>query len=412
MAGAHGPTAPGVASEVGRLERVLLHRPGLELRRLTPSNAAELLFDAVPWVERAREEHDAFADTLRARGVEVLLLGELLAETLKDDDARRWVIASTVTRAAFGPALADALAGALDAFDPDRLARHLVGGLTQDELGGPLPGLAAAVRRPSDLLLAPLPNHLFARDTSAWVHDGVCVHPMATPARRREAVHLAAIYRHHPLFADTRFHHWYGEELGDAPPATLEGGDILVIGDGAVLVGMGERSTPQAVEILARRLFAAGSATRVVATALPPGRAYMHLDTVMTMVDHDTVLAYPGVVDALRAWTLTPGGDGGVVVGAPTGALRAVADALGLDALRVLTTGGDEYEAAREQWDDGNNVLALEPGVVVAYERNVDTNARLRAAGIEVVTIAGGELSRGRGGPRCMSCPVNRRPAC
>ncbi|MFD7921356.1 arginine deiminase [Streptomyces sp. NPDC059740] len=400
-----------VDSEVGRLRRVILHRPGLELKRLTPTNKDSLLFDDLLWVRRAQTEHDGFARMLRERGVEVHLFGDLLAETLQSPEARALVLDRVFDEQEYGPLAADHIRAAFGQLTPAELAEAMVGGVTKREYLERHPEPTSVrfhVMDLDDFLLAPLPNHLFTRDTSAWVYDGVAVNAMRWPARQRESLHYEAVYRHHPLFRDEPFRVWSQGRVDS--PSTIEGGDVLVIGRGAVLVGMSERTTPQAVEMLARGLFAAGSARTIVALDMPKGRAFMHLDTVMTMIDGDTFTQYAGL-GMLRSYTIEPGSDTydlKVTDHPPEHMHRAIAAALGLDDIRVLTATQDVHSAEREQWDDGCNVLALAPGVVVAYDRNVTTNSFLARRGIEVLTVPGGELGRGRGGPRCMSCPLER----
>ena len=396
--------APYVDSEVSQLATVMLHRPGAELARLTPRNNDSLLFDGIPWVGRAQEEHDAFAAALRARGVEVLYLADLLAETLAVDAARAELTAVVLADPRVGDSLRGRVADHLAELDVAGLTDVLIAGLAHEEIrpaAGRPGGLVYTMMDPHDFVIDPLPNLLFTRDSSVWIRDRVAVTSLAMPARRRETTLTYAIYRHHPRFA--------GDEPVYAPSLEhVEGGDVLLLAPGVVAVGVGERTTPAGAERLARRVFAAGLAHTILVVPIAQQRATMHLDTVCTMVDVDAVVMYPKLADTLQAYPVTAGDDGEPRVAPAQPFLAAAAAAMGIEALRIIDTGLDPVTAEREQWDDGNNTLALEPKVAVAYERNVETNAQLERAGIEVIRIAGSELGSGRGGPRCMSCPITR----
>lgn len=392
-----------VDSEVGQLRTVLLHRPGAELARLTPRNNDSLLFDGIPWVSRAQEEHDAFAAALRERGVEVLYLGQLLAETLAVADARTELTETVLADRRLGDTLRESVRRYLADQDPKRLAEVLMAGLAHEELKPGPGGLVYEMMDRLDFVIDPLPNLLFTRDSSVWVRDRVAVTSLAMPARSRETTLTRAIYRYHPRFAGS-------ELLYDPELERLEGGDVLVLAPEVLAIGVGERTTPAGAERLARRVFAAGLARTILAVPIAQERATMHLDTVCTMVDVDAVVMYPNIADTLRAYTVTADADGEPRASAPRPFLEAAAEAMRIDRLRIIDTGLDPVTAEREQWDDGNNTLAIAPRLCVAYERNVETNAQLERAGIEVVRISGSELGSGRGGPRCMSCPIERAP--
>ena len=403
-----------VRSETGTLEQVLLHRPGAELEQLVPGELERLLFDDIPYLQAAQQEHDAFAEMLRHNGTQVLYLEELMAQTLAaDPQVRRRFVRQFIEEGGriarhFQPALYEYLTALTD----DELVRRTMTGVSMEEFlpEGQQGALVSLTRGSHRFVLDPIPNLYFTRDPFACIGEGVSLNAMYSPTRRRETIYGQYILKYHPDFAGQVPFYYRRED-----PFSIEGGDILNLSPRLLAVGISQRTTPEAIEILARNIFRDETAEirTILALDIPNLRAFMHLDTVLTQVDQDTFTVHPEILGSLRVYRMTSGGRDSLQVTERTGTLEEIlAGEMGLPRVKLIRCGGgDRVASEREQWNDGSNTLCIAPGKVVVYDRNYVTNAILRDNGIQVLEMPSSELSRGRGGPRCMSMPLRRAAA-
>ena len=403
-----------VRSETGTLEQVLLHRPGAELEQLVPGELERLLFDDIPYLQAAQQEHDAFAEMLRHNGTQVLYLEELMAQTLAaDPQVRRRFVRQFIEEGGriarhFQPALYEYLTALAD----DELVRRTMTGVSMEEFlpEGQQGALVSLTRGSHRFVLDPIPNLYFTRDPFACIGEGVSLNAMYSPTRRRETIYGQYILKYHPDFAGQVPFYYRRED-----PFSIEGGDILNLSPRLLAVGISQRTTPEAIEILARNIFRDETAEirTILALDIPNLRAFMHLDTVLTQVDRDTFTVHPEILSNLRVYRMTSGGRDSLQVTERTGTLEEIlAGEMGLTRVKLIRCGGgDRVASEREQWNDGSNTLCIAPGKVVVYDRNYVTNAILRDNGIQVLEMPSSELSRGRGGPRCMSMPLRRAAA-